>query len=70
MLVTEVSLGSGDNRGEGSEGEVDTGEGNQVDLELVQVDVQGTIESEGSSDGRDDLGNQAVEAGEAGGGDS
>ena len=32
-----VSLGSGDNWGEGSEGEVDTGEGHQVGLELVQV---------------------------------
>ena len=61
------SLGNGDNWGEGSEGEVDTGEGLQVGLELVQVDVEGTIESEGSSDGRDDLGNKAVEVGEAGG---
>ena len=62
-----VSLGNGDNWGEGSEGGVDTREGHRVGLELVQVDGRGTIESEGSSDGRDDLGNQAVEVGEAGG---
>ena len=62
-------LGGRDDRGEGGEGEVDTGEGDQVGLELVQVDVQGTVESEGSGDGRDNLGNQTVEVGEAGGRD-
>lgn len=64
-----VGLGSRDDWGEGSEGEVDTGEGNQVGLELVQVDVQGTVESEGGGDGRDNLGNQTVEVGKTGGGD-
>jgi len=65
-----VSLGGRDDGGEGGEGEVDTREGHQVGLELVQVYVQGTIESEGSGDGRDDLGDQTVEIGEAGGADS
>jgi len=65
-----VGLFSRDDGGEGSKGEVDTGEGHQVSLELVQVDVQGTIEPEGSGDGGDNLGNQTVEIGEAWGGDS
>ena len=34
---------------------------NQVGLELVQVDVQGTIETEGGGDGADNLSNQTVE---------
>ena len=49
---------------------MDTGEGHQVGLELVQVDVQGTVETEGGGDRRDDLGNQTVEVGEAWGGNS
>ena len=65
-----VSLGGGNDGGEGGEREVDTREGHQVGLELVQVYVQGTVESEGSGDGRDDLGNQTVEIGEAWGADS
>lgn len=47
-------LGGGDNRGVGDEREVDTGVRNQVGLELVQVDVEGTVEAERSSDGRND----------------
>lgn len=39
-------------------------EGNQVSLELVQIDVEGTIESQGAGDGGDDLGDQSVEVGE------
>jgi len=39
--------------------------GTRVGLELVQVDVEGTIEAEGGSDGRDDLRNQSVQIGEA-----
>ena len=35
-----MSLLSGDDGSEGGQGEVDTGEGDQVGLELVQVDVQ------------------------------
>jgi hypothetical protein len=33
----------------------------KVSLEFVQVDVEGTIETEGRSDGRDDLRNQSVQ---------
>lgn len=40
----------------------------QVSLELVQVDVEGTIESEGGSNRADDLGDQAVEVFVAGAG--
>ena len=39
---------------------------NQVGLELVQVDVQRSIESQRSGDGRDDLGDQPVEVGVSG----
>ena len=34
-------------------------------MEFVQVDVQGTVEAEGRGDGRDDLGDEAVEVGVA-----
>ena len=43
-------LGGGDDGGVGGEGEVDTGVGDQVGLELVQVNVEGAVESEGCSD--------------------
>jgi hypothetical protein len=33
---------------------MDTGVGDQVGLELVQIDVQGAVESERGSDGRND----------------
>jgi len=65
-----VGLDSGDDGSEGGEREVNTGERHQVGLELVQVDIQGTVESEGSGDGGNNLGNQTVEVGEAWGGDS
>lgn len=47
-------LGGRDNRRVSDEREVDSGVRDQVGLELVQVDVEGTVESEGSSNGRDD----------------
>jgi hypothetical protein len=37
----------------------------KVSLKLVQVDVEGTIETEGRSDRRDDLRNQSVQVCEA-----
>jgi len=40
-------LGGGDDRGVGDEREVNTGVGDQVGLELVEVDVEGTVEKEG-----------------------
>jgi hypothetical protein len=48
------SLGSRDKRGVGDQREVNTGVGHQVSLELVQVDIEGTIEAKRGSDGGDD----------------
>ena len=45
---------------------MDTRERNQVGLELIQINVQGSIKSEGCGDGRDDLGDETVEVSEAG----
>ena len=36
-------------------------------MELVKIDVKGAIETEGSRDRGDDLGNEPVQVGEAGG---
>ena len=58
-----------DDRGEGSEREVDTGEGHQVGLELVQVDVEGTVEAKRSRDGGNNLSDETVQVGEAWGRD-
>lgn len=40
---------------------------NQVSLELVEIDVEGAIESEGGGHGRHDLSDESVQIGEAGG---
>jgi hypothetical protein len=48
----------------GGEGEVDSGERDQVGLELVQVDIERTVKPERCRDGRNDLGNETVEVGE------
>ena len=58
-----ISFLGGDDWGVGGQREVDTWVWYQVGLELSQVDVEGTIESEGSSDGGDNLGNQSVQVG-------
>lgn len=55
------ALGSRHNRGVADQGIVDTGVGDQVSLELVQVDVQSTIKSKGRRDGADNLCDQAVQ---------
>ena len=55
------SLSGGDNWSVGNEWEVNTWVWNQVGLELVEVDVEGTIEAEGCGDGGNNLGDQAVE---------
>jgi hypothetical protein len=47
-------LGGGNNRGVGDEREVNAGVGDQVGLELVEIDVEGTVEAEGGGDGGDD----------------
>jgi hypothetical protein len=55
------SLVGGDNGSVGDEREVDTGVGDQVGLELVEINVERAVETERCSDGRDNLGDQAVE---------
>lgn len=59
-----------DNWCEGGEREVDTRERHQVGLELVQVDVQGAVETERGSDRRDNLSDETVQVGEAWRGDT
>ena len=39
-------------------------------MELVEIDVQRAIETEGSGDGRDNLGDKPVQVGEARGGNT
>ena len=51
------------------EWEVNTRERYQVCLELIQIDVEGTAESERRCDRGHDLGDQPVQVGEAGLGD-
>jgi hypothetical protein len=46
-------LGGGNNWGVGDEREVNTGVRDQIGLELVEIDVEGTIEAERGGDGRD-----------------
>lgn len=55
-----LCLGGGDNRRVGDEREVDTRIRDKVGLELVEIDVEGAVESERSSDGRNDLSDQSV----------
>jgi hypothetical protein len=45
-------LGSRDDWRVGNEREVDTGIWDQVSLEFVEIDVEGTVEAEGSGDRR------------------
>ena len=56
-----LALGRRDNGGVADQGVVDTGVGNQVGLELVQIDVESTIEAQRRGDGADNLGDQAVQ---------
>lgn len=55
-----LALGGRDNRSVADQGVVDTRVGNEVGLELVEIDVEGAIESERRSDGANDLSNQTV----------
>ena len=57
---------SADDGSVAGEREVDAGVGNEVGLELGEVDVEGTVKAEGGSDGADDLSNDAVEIGVSG----
>lgn len=61
-----VSFLGRDDGGISDEGEVDTGVGDQIGLELSQIDVEGTIETERSSDRRDNLSNQTIQVGVGG----
>eukprot|EP00916_Digyalum_oweni_P009708 GHVL01016352.1.p1 GENE.GHVL01016352.1~~GHVL01016352.1.p1 ORF type:complete len:468 (-),score=45.07 GHVL01016352.1:77-1480(-) len=61
-----VGLLGGDDGSVGGQGEVDTGVGHQVGLELGQIDVQSTIKTQGSGDGGHDLADQTVEVGVGG----
>lgn len=56
-----LTPGSRDDRGVADERVVDTRVRDQVGLELVQVNVEGAIESKGRGNGADNLSNQAVE---------
>ena len=56
-----VGLLGGDHGGEAGEDKVDARVGNQVGLELSDVHVEGAVEAEGGGEGRDDLGDEAVE---------
>jgi len=45
---------------------MDTGIGDEVGLEFSDIDVKGTIESEGSGQGRDNLSDKSVKIGVGG----
>merc|ERR1711981_801920 len=61
-----VSFLGRDNWGVRGKHEMDSGVGDEVGLELSDIDVEGTIESEGGSKGGDDLGDESVEVGVGG----
>lgn len=56
-----LALVSRDNRSVADERVVDSGVRNQVGLELVEIDVEGTVESERRGDGADNLSDEAVQ---------
>merc|ERR1711981_222471 len=56
-----VSFLGGDDGGVRGKHEMDSGVGDEVGLELSDIDVEGTIESEGGGKGGDDLGDESVE---------
>jgi hypothetical protein len=58
-----VSLLGGDNWGIGRKHEMDSWVWHQVGLELSDIDVKGTVESEGGSEGGDNLSNESVQVG-------
>lgn len=51
------ALGGGDDGGVAYQRIVNAGIGDQVRLELVEVDIEGAVEAERRGDGADDLGN-------------
>jgi len=58
-----ISFLGGDNWGIRRKHEMDSWIWHQVSLELCDIDVKGTIESKGSSEGGDNLGNESVQVG-------
>ncbi|KAA8594118.1 hypothetical protein FQN60_004952, partial [Etheostoma spectabile] len=58
-----VSLLSRDDRGIGGQREMDTGIWHQVCLELCQINIEGTIETKGSSNRGQNLTDQPVQVG-------
>ena len=58
-----VGLLSRDDRSIGSQHKVNTRVRHQIGLELSNINVQGTIKSQGSGQGRDNLSNQSVQVG-------
>jgi hypothetical protein len=56
-----AALGGADDWSVRNEWVVDSWVWNQVGLELVQINVQGTIETERAGDGRDDLSDESVQ---------
>jgi len=61
-----VSLLGGDDGSVRGKHEVDSGVGDQVSLELSDIDVEGTVESEGGGQRGDNLGDESVEVGVGG----
>ena len=58
-----VGLVGAGNWGVGSEGVVDPRVGNQVGLELIEVDIESSVKPQAGRDGGDDLSYQTVEVG-------
>merc|ERR1719345_79154 len=61
-----VGLLGGDDGSVGRKHEMDSWVGHEVSLELGDINVEGTIEPEGGSEGGDDLGDQSVQVGVGG----
>jgi len=61
-----ISLFSGDDGGVRGQHEMDSGVGDEIGLEFSDIDVEGTIESEGSSQRGDNLTNESVQVGVSG----
>lgn len=61
-----VGFLGGDDGSVGDQGEMDTGVGHQVGLELSQIYVEGTVESQRGGDGGYDLADESVQVGVCG----
>ena len=60
-----VGLLGRDHRGVGGQWEVDSGVRHKVGLEFCKIHIQCSLKAKGSSDGADDLRQEAIEVGEA-----